>query len=160
MLDEKDLQAIAKIVGESETRIMAKTSQMISDSEDRLEDRIMKKTSKLISESEDRIMAKTSKLNKETETRLMAMTSKLNKETEARLTAMVSEQVNDAERRMMALMEGFFNPKFNLLADQLKVHDQKMITTEKLEKTEARIDVLEAVVRQHSHEIGELKKAQ
>ena len=61
---------------------------------------------------------------------------------------------------MMALMEGYFEPKFNLLADGQKLIQEKMLPMEALDIVEDRLDVLEAVVKLHSREIKELKKAQ
>lgn len=73
-------------------------------------------------------------------------------------------EIRDAEKRMMALMEGYFDPKFNLLADGHDLIIQKMVEQEDLnelrEDVENRLDVLEAAVKLHSHEIAKLKKAQ
>lgn len=58
------------------------------------------------------------------------------------------------------LMEAYFDPKFALLADELKLVQEKMLPAEALDDVEDRLDVLEAVVRRHSREIEKLKKAQ
>lgn len=58
------------------------------------------------------------------------------------------------------LMEAYFDPKFGLLADGLKLVQETQIPAEALEDVEDRLDVLEAVVRRHSKELAELKKAQ
>ena len=58
------------------------------------------------------------------------------------------------------LMEAYFDPKFGLLGDQLKLIQEKQLPAEALDDAEDRLDVLEAVVKTHSAEIRKLKKAQ
>ena len=58
------------------------------------------------------------------------------------------------------MQEGYFDPKFGLLGDQLKLVQEKMLPMEALDDAEDRLDVLEAVVKRHSREIEKLKKAQ
>ena len=58
------------------------------------------------------------------------------------------------------MQEGYFGPQFGLLADGLKLVQEKMLPAEAIEDVEDRVDVLEAVVKNHSREIRELKKAQ
>ena len=58
------------------------------------------------------------------------------------------------------MQEGYFGPQFGLLADGLKLVQEKMLPMEALDDAEDRLDVLEAVVKTHSREIRELKKAQ
>ena len=103
MLDEKDLQAIAKLISASEAR----------------------------------------------------MTEKINA-SEARMT----EKISASEARMMALMEGYFEPRFNLLGDQLQLLHEKMPQVEALESLETRVSALEVAVKRHTEEIKQLKKAQ
>ncbi len=73
---------------------------------------------------------------------------------------MIAKLNSESEARMMVMMESYFDPKFNLLAEQIKLIQEKMIPAEALDDTEERLDVLEAVVRRHSREIEKLKKAQ
>lgn len=93
---------------------------------------------------------------------LQGMTARLDK-LEAGQTDMKTE-IKDSEKRMMALMEGYFDPKFNLLADGHKLIMEQMVKKEDLEEAQedirTELDVLKAIVRQHSHEIAKLKKAQ
>lgn len=70
------------------------------------------------------------------------------------------EDLRQAKGEMMALMEAYFEPKFDLLAEQMKLIQEKQVPIEALEQTEDRLDVLEAVVKSHSAEIRRLKKAQ
>ena len=55
------------------------------------------------------------------------------------------------------LMAAYFDPKFGLLADQMKLIQEKQIPAEALDDAEDRLDVLEAVVKRHSREIEKLK---
>lgn len=55
------------------------------------------------------------------------------------------------------LMAAYFDPKFGLLADQLKLIQEKQIPAEALDDAEDRLDVLEAVVKRHSRKIEKLK---
>ena len=103
MLEERDLQAIAKMISDSEAR----TAEKISASE-----------------------------------------------------ARTAEKISASEARMMALMEAYFEPKFSLLADGQKLIREKMLPAEAWDETEERLDVLEVVVKRHSKEIQNLKRAQ
>lgn len=85
----------------------------------------------------------------------------LQKDTAALQKDMVTkEELQQAKGDMMALMEAYFTPKFNLLADQIKLTQEKQAPMEALEQTEDRLDILEAVVKSHSEDIRRLKKAQ
>ena len=88
-------------------------------------------------------------------------TAALQKDTAALQKDMVTkEELQQAKGDMMALMEAYFTPQFNLLADQIKLTQEKQAPMEALEQTEDRLDVLEAVVKSHSEDIRRLKKAQ
>lgn len=107
MLDEKDLQAIAKLISASEAR----TAEKIAASESRLKD-------------------------------------------------YVDEKVSTAQSHTQALMEGYFDPKFDLLGEKIDLLEEKMVTFEDLEDIISRLDALEIVTRQNVLEIDKLKKAQ
>lgn len=70
------------------------------------------------------------------------------------------EDLQQARSDMMALMEAYFEPKFDLLAEQVKLIQEKQISIEKMERVEDRLDVVEAAVKSCSVEISNLKKAQ
>lgn len=76
------------------------------------------------------------------------------------LTAMEKRILEQSTINMQVLLEGLVDPKFNLLADGQKLIQEKMLPMEALDDAEDRLDVLEAVVKTHSREIRELKKAQ
>ena len=91
--------------------------------------------------------------------RLESKVDKLECKVDQQKTELQAE-IKASESRMMALMEGYFEPMFNLLADGQKLIQEKMLPMEALDIVEDRLDVLEAVVKLHSREIKELKKAQ
>lgn len=70
------------------------------------------------------------------------------------------ENLQQAKSEMMALMEAYFEPKFDLLAEQIKLIQEKQVPMEALEQVEDRLDVVEAAIKSHSVEIRNLKKAQ
>ncbi len=90
----------------------------------------------------------------------LQMVAKLIGESEARMTEKITKLTGESEARMLVMMESYFGPKFDLLEDQIKLIQEKLIPAEALDETEARLDVLEAVVKRHSLEIKKLKKAQ
>jgi len=87
------------------------------------------------------------------------MTEKI-EASEARMTERMESRAQESESRMMAMMEAYFEPRFNLLGDQIKLLQEKMLPAEALEDLEDRMDVAEAMLKQHSQEIEALKKAQ
>lgn len=68
--------------------------------------------------------------------------------------------LQQAKSEMMALMEAYFEPKFDLLAEQIQLIQEKQIPMEAIEQLEDRLDVVEAAIKSHSVEIRNLKKAQ
>ena len=87
------------------------------------------------------------------EEKILEMLAAINKRLDTMAT---KDDLSDTK----VLMEAYFDPKFGLLADGLKLVQEKMLTAEAIEDVEDRVDVLEAVVKDHSREIRELKKAQ
>ena len=79
---------------------------------------------------------------------------------EVRMGEMMDEKIRASESRMMAMMESLFTPQCNLLAEKMDALEQKVVRREEHERVEARVDVLEAVVKVHSIEIERLKKAE
>ncbi|MCI8398196.1 MAG: hypothetical protein HFF90_02180 [Oscillibacter sp.] len=79
---------------------------------------------------------------------------------EVRMGEMMDEKIRASESRMMAMMESLFMPQCNLLAEKMDALEQKVVRREEHERVEARVDVLEAVVKVHSIEIERLKKAE
>ena len=141
MLDEKDLQAIAKLISDSESRMISRMTEEIAASEARMTASMDEK----LSASEARMTA--------------SMDEKLSA-SEARLKTCVDEKVSAAQSHTLALMEAYFDPKFKLMGEKIDLLEEKMVTFEDLEDIESRLDVLEAITRRNVREIDKLKKAQ
>lgn len=95
------------------------------------------------------------------EDKILEMLAAINKrlDTLERTTA-TKEDLDRVLVESKVMQEGYFGPQFGLLADGLKLVQEKMLPMEALDDAEDRLDVLEAVVKNHSREIRELKKAQ
>lgn len=113
----------------------------------------------MIGDSEARTAEKISASEARTAEKIRALEARTAEKISAS-EARTAEKISDSEARMMAMMEAYFEPKFNLLADGQKLIQEKMVTVEDLHRIEERLDVLEIVVKRHSREIEELKKAQ
>lgn len=102
MLDEKDLQAIQKMIDASESRMAARID-----------------------------------------------------ESEARTTS----RIDESESRMAVLMESYFDPKFNLLADGLKDVQEKLVPRSRVDDLEDDIRFLKLMYRQMAERVATLEKA-
>jgi len=140
MLDEKDLQAIARLmdekIGASEVRMAAYMKEEIGASEARM----------------------TAYMKEEIGASEARMTEKI-EASEARMAERTETRAQDSESRMLAMMEAYFEPRFQLLGDQIKLIQEKLASPETLEDLEGRVQFVEGVVKQHSREIELLKKA-
>ena len=77
-----------------------------------------------------------------------------------KVRAEMAQQRTDIIHEVSLLMENYFDPKFNALADGLEILKEKSLGREELEEASDRLDVVEAVIKIHSREIEKLKKAQ
>ena len=140
MLDERDLQAIAQLIDsklqESEQRTVHLIDSKLQESEQR--------TSQLID----------SKL-KESEQRTMGAI----KESEHRTMGAIKESEQRTMQGAAALMESYFEPKFQLLAEGIQSLQETQIPRERFENLEEEVAFLHTIVRQHSREIEKLKHA-
>ena len=140
MLDERDLQAIAQLIDsklqESEQRTVHLIDSKLQESEQR--------TSQLID----------SKL-KESEQRTMGAI----KESEQRTMGAIKESEQRTMQGAAALMESYFEPKFQLLAEGIQSLQETQIPRERFENLEEEVAFLHTNVRQHSREIEKLKHA-
>ena len=140
MLDERDLQAIAQLIDsklqESEQRTVHLIDSKLQESEQR--------TSQLID----------SKL-KESEQRTMGAI----KESEQRTMGAIKESEQRTMQGAAALMESYFEPKFQLLAEGIQSLQATQIPRERIENLEEEVAFLHTIVRQHSREIEKLKHA-
>ena len=94
------------------------------------------------------------------EEKILEMLAAINKrlDTLERTTA-TKEDLDRVLVESKVMQEGYFAPKFNLLADGQKLIREKMLPAEAIEDVEDRVDVLEIAVKEHTREIQELKRA-
>ena len=141
MLEQKDLQAIAKLIGDSENRLKEYVDEKVTASETRMTARMAEEIAG-------------------SEVRLKEYVDEKVTGSETRLKGHVDEKVSTSQSHTLALMEAYFDPKFQALAEKIDLIEEKMVTYDDLEEIESRLDVLEAVVRRNSRDIEKLKKAQ
>ncbi len=173
MLDEKDLQAIARLmdekIGASEVRMAAYMKEEIGASEARMtaymkeeigasEARMAEKIEASEARMTEKIEASEARMTEKIEASEARMAEKI-EASEARMTERTETRAQDSESRMLAMMEAYFEPRFQLLGDQIKLIQEKLASPETLEDLEGRVQFVEGVVKQHSREIELLKKA-
>ena len=129
MLDERDLQAIAQLI-----------DSKLQDSEQR--------TVQLID----------SKLQESEQRTAQLIDSKL-KESEQRTMGAIKESEQRTMQGAATLMESYFEPKFQLLAEGIQSLQETQIPRERFENLEEEVAFLHTIVRQHSREIEKLKHA-
>lgn len=71
-----------------------------------------------------------------------------------------AEILEQSAANMRVILESAIGPQMQLLFEKLDTMEEKMIPREAIEDHDDRLDILEAMVRQHSREIEKLKKAQ
>ncbi len=151
MLDERDLQAIAQLIDsklqESEQRTVQLIDSKLQESEQRTSQLIDSK----LKESEQRTMGAI----KESEQRTMGAI----KESEQRTMGAIKESEQRTMQGAAALMESYFEPKFQLLAEGIQSLQETQIPRERFENLEEEVAFLHTIVRQHSREIEKLKHA-
>ena len=151
MLDERDLQAIAQLIDsklqESEQRTVHLIDSKLQESEQRTAQLIDSK----LKESEQRTMGAI----KESEQRTMGAI----KESEQRTMGAIKESEQRTMQGAAALMESYFEPKFQLLAEGIQSLQETQIPRERFENLEEEVAFLHTIVRQHSREIEKLKHA-
>ena len=91
------------------------------------------------------------------EARMKAHVQKAIHASEACTLGRMDPRAQESEARMLSMMEAWFEPRFNLLGEQIQLIQEKLTPSGALEN---RVDVVEVVVKQHSREIETLKKAQ
>lgn len=79
---------------------------------------------------------------------------------DSKLKQQKAEILEESAKQTMVLMESYFGPKFNLLAEKMDSIEDKLTPAEALEDIEDRLDILEATTKRNSREIEKLKKAQ
>ena len=147
MLDERDLQAIAQLIDSKLQESEQRTAQLIDSKLKESEQRTMG----AIKESEQRTMGAI----KESEQR----TTGAIKESEQRTMGAIKESEQRTMQGAAALMESYFEPKFQLLAEGIQSLQETQIPRERFENLEEEVAFLHTIVRQHSREIEKLKHA-
>lgn len=144
MLDEKDLQAIAQLLAQQKSEIVGELrtemDARFAEQESKMDARFAQQKSEIVGG-----------LRTEMDARFV--------EQESRIDARFAQQKKEIMHEVNLLMESYFDPKFNHLADELELMKEKLIGREEVEEASDRIDVLEAVVKIHSREIEKLKKS-
>ena len=136
MLDERDLQAIAQLIDSRLQESEQRTARLIDSK---------------LKESEQRTMGAI----KESEQRTMGAI----KESEQRTMGAIKESEQRTMQGAAALMESYFEPKFQLLAEGIQSLQETQIPRERFENLEEEVAFLHTIVRQHSREIEKLKHA-
>ena len=147
MLDERDLQAIAQLIDSKLQESEQRTAQLIDSKLKESEQRTMG----AIKESEQRTMGAI----KESEQRTMGAI----KESEQRTMGAIKESEQRTMQGAATLMESYFEPKFQLLAEGIQSLQETQIPRERFENLEEEVAFLHTIVRQHSREIEKLKHA-
>ena len=136
MLDERDLQAIAQLIDSKLQESEQRTAQLIDSK---------------LKESEQRTMGAI----KESEQR----TTGAIKESKQRTMGAIKESEQRTMQGAATLMESYFEPKFQLLAEGIQSLQETQIPRERFENLEEEVAFLHTIVRQHSREIEKLKHA-
>ena len=129
MLDERDLQAIAQLIDSKLQESEQRTAQLID-----------------------------SKLQESEQRTAQLIDSKL-KESEQRTMGAIKESEQRTMQGAATLMESYFEPKFQLLAEGIQSLQETQIPRERFENLEEEVAFLHTNVRQHSREIEKLKHA-
>ena len=129
MLDERDLQAIAQLIDSKLQESEQRTVQLID-----------------------------SKLQESEQRTAQLIDSKL-KESEQRTMGAIKESEQRTMQGAAALMESYFEPKIQLLAEGIQSLQETQIPRERFENLEEEVAFLHTIVRQHSREIEKLKHA-
>ena len=151
MLDERDLQAIAQLIDSRLQESEQRTSQLIDSKLQESEQRTAQLIDSKLKESEQRTMGAI----KESEQRTMRAI----KESEQRTMGAIKESEQRTMQGAAALMESYFEPKFQLLAEGIQSLQETQIPRERFDNLEEEVAFLHTIVRQHSREIEKLKHA-
>ena len=108
-----------------------------------------------LQESEQRTSQLIDSKLKESEQRTMGAI----KESEQRTMGAIKESEQRTMQGAAALMESYFEPKFQLLAEGIQSLQKTQIPRERFENLEEEVAFLHTIVRQHSREIEKLKHA-
>ena len=134
MLDEKDLQAIAQLMDQ---KLAQQKQEILGETNNLMDQKLAQQKQEILGETNNLI--------------------------DQKLARQKQEILSETAHQMKTLIDLEVTPKFNLLAEGLQnVNDRldRLATPEEFEIMGSRMDTLELVVKKHSREIAELKKAQ
>ncbi len=88
----------------------------------------------------------------------------LDKEDLQAIAELMDAKIKESEKRIMqgavALIDAEVKPMFGSLSDEISIVREKVENFESIDQMEDEIFALKAVVKQHTREINQLKKAQ
>ena len=76
------------------------------------------------------------------------------------IVQLMAQQRKDIMQDLKVLLDTEVTTKFNLLAEGIEDIQRRMPSEDDMDIIDGRLDTLEAIVKKHSREIAELKKAQ
>ena len=76
------------------------------------------------------------------------------------IAQLMAQQRKDIMQDLKVLLDTEATTKFNLLAEGIEDIQRRMPSEDDMDIIDGRLDTLEAIVKKHSREIAELKKAQ
>ena len=76
------------------------------------------------------------------------------------IAQLMEQQRKDIMHDVKVLLDTEVSTKFNLLAEGIEDIQSRMPSEDDMDIIDGRLDTLEAIVKKHSREIAELKKAQ
>lgn len=76
------------------------------------------------------------------------------------IVQLMAQQRKDIMQDLKVLLDTEVTTKFNLLAEGIEDIQRRMPSEDDMDIIDGRLDTLEAIVKKHSREISDLKKAQ
>ena len=159
-MDERDLQLLRGLFQEQRQGIMEDVRAMMDTKLQEQRQGIMEDVRDMIDVRFQEQDARIEERFREQDARIEEKFQEQTKRLEERMDEKLQEQRQDIMHDVRILMESYFNPKFNLLADEIQVIREILIPKERIERVEADIQVLKAAFRTLSEDVQRLKQAQ
>ena len=80
-------------------------------------------------------------------------------ESEERMNNRMDRRISESEQHMSVLMESYFDPKFELLADSIKDIQEKLVPRCRVDDLEDEVKFLKVMYRQMVERVALLEKA-
>lgn len=78
---------------------------------------------------------------------------------EERMNDRMDKRISESEQHMSVLMESYFDPKFELLADSIKDIQEKLVPRCRVDDLEDEVKFLKVMYRQMADRVALLEKA-